>query len=108
MKRYALRLVLATHPDGDHASDTARRYIRFGASPRGAQAIILVARVRALLDGRAQVAFRDVRDAVLPSLRHRIIVNFEAEGEGISADELLARILEEVPEATSALAAEAG
>jgi MoxR-like ATPase len=107
VKRYALKLVLATHPDGRYASEAAKSYIRFGASPRGAQSVILCARVRALLDGRAQVAFRDVREAVLPALRHRIIRNFEAEGEGIEPDELLQRILEEIPEAVGA-AAEAG
>ena len=108
VKRYALRLVLATHRDSPHAAEASKSYIRYGASPRGAQAIILCARVRALLDGRAQVAFRDVRDAVLGAMRHRIILNFEAEGEGVTPDEVLARILEEVPETTSSVAAEAG
>ena len=70
--------------------------------------MILGARVRALLDGRAQASFRDVREAILPALRHRLIRNFEAEGEGLEADDLLAQILEEIPETTSAVAAEAG
>jgi len=108
VKRYALRLVLATHRDSTYAAEAARAYIRYGSSPRGAQSVILCARVRALLDGRAQVAFRDVHDAVMGALRHRIILNFEAEGEGITPDEVLARILAEVPETTSAVAAEAG
>ncbi len=108
VKRYALRLVLATHPEGEGASETAKRWIRYGSSPRGAQSVILGARVRALLDGRGQASFRDVRDSILPALRHRLIRNFEAEGEGLEADDLLGRILDEVPETTSAVAAEAG
>ena len=108
VKRYALRLVLATHPEGEGASEVAKQWIRYGASPRGAQAVILGARVRALLDGRAQASFRDVREAILPALRHRLIRNFEAEGEGLEADDLLKQILEEIPETTSAVAAEAG
>jgi MoxR-like ATPase len=108
VKRYALRLVLATHRDSPLAAEAAKSYIRYGASPRGAQAIILCARVRALLDGRAQVAFRDVRDAVLATMRHRIILNFEAEGEGVTPDDVLERVLEEVPETTSSVASEAG
>ncbi len=107
VKRYALRIVLATHPDSEHASDAASSWVRYGASPRGAQSMILCARVRALLDGRAQVSFRDVRESSIASLRHRIIRNFEAEGEGIETDEILRRILDEVPEATG-IAAEAG
>jgi MoxR-like ATPase len=108
VKYYALRLVLATHPEGEGSSEIAQQWIRYGASPRGAQSIILGARVRALLDGRAQASFRDVRDSVAPAMRHRLIRNFEAEAEGLEADELLRQIVEEVPETTSALAAEAG
>ena len=108
VKRYALRIVLATHPDSEHSSEAARSWVRYGASPRGAQSMILCARVRALLDGRAQVSFNDVRDAAMPSLRHRLIRNFEAEGEGIEADEIVRQILDEVPETTSAVASEVG
>jgi len=108
VKRYALRLVLATHPTGEGSSEVAKQWIRYGSSPRGAQSVILGARVRALLDGRAQASFRDVREAVLPAMRHRLIRNFEAEGEGLEADDLLGQILDEVPETTSSVAAEAG
>ena len=108
VKEYALRLVLATHPGEVGESETAKRYIRYGSSPRGAQSLILLARVRALLDGRGQVAFKDVQDSVLPALRHRVIRNFDAEGEGIGSDELLEEILDEVPETTGVAATEAG
>jgi len=107
VKRYALRVVLGTHPEGPGATDTAQRYLRYGASPRGAQSIILLARTFALLDGRAQVGLRDVRRAVLPALRHRVIANFEAEGEGLGPAALLGRILDEVPEQVGAVADEA-
>ncbi|MBI5366784.1 MAG: AAA family ATPase, partial [Planctomycetes bacterium] len=97
IKDYVARLVLATHPKGEHAVDYTNRFLRFGASPRGAQCIILGAKVRALLDGRYNVSFDDVRQTVTPALRHRLILNFEGEAEGIDADQILARILEQVP-----------
>jgi MoxR-like ATPase len=106
VKRYALRLVLGTHPQGEGASRTASQYLRYGSSPRGAQAIILLARARALLRGRAHVSMEDVRAAALPAMRHRIIRNFEAESEGLDADTLLGRVLEEVPETEGAVAGE--
>ncbi len=108
VKRYALRLVLASHPDIGGSSEAARAWVRFGASPRGAQSIILLARVFALLDGRAQVSFDDVRRATLPALRHRLILSYEAEGEGLGADDVIARILDDVPTQTGAVAAAAG
>ncbi len=95
---YIVRLVLATHPEGEFAAAVTNQYIRWGASPRGAQTLALAAKVRALLDSRYNVSFEDVRRVCLPSMRHRIIVNFEAQAEGIDADHVLLELLEKVPE----------
>jgi len=95
---YIVRLVLATHPDGELAVPIANQYIRWGASPRGAQTLALASKVRALLDGRYNVSFEDVRRVFLPAMRHRIIVNFEAQAEGIESDQVLLELLEKVPE----------
>ena len=98
---YLVRLVLATHPEGELAPPMTNQYIRWGSSPRGAQAIALAAKVRALLGERYNVSFEDIRRAYLPALRHRVLLNFEAQAEGISSDEVLRRILESVPEKVS-------
>jgi MoxR-like ATPase len=95
---YAIRLVLATHPGGEFAAQETGKYIRCGASPRGAQAIVLAAKVRALLEGRYNVGFEDVRTVYLPAMRHRILLNFEAQAENIPSDQVLERILDEVKE----------
>ncbi|MHC4402698.1 MAG: AAA family ATPase [Planctomycetota bacterium] len=95
---YIVRLVLATHPEGQFALPQAEQYVRWGASPRAAQTLALAAKVRALLDGRYNVSFEDARRVYLPALRHRIIVNFEAQAEGIETDQVLLEILEKVPE----------
>jgi MoxR-like ATPase len=95
---YAIRLVLATHPQGEYATPETNKYIRCGASPRGAQAIVLAAKVRALLEGRYNVGFEDVRRVYLPAMRHRIILNFEAQAENIPSDQVLAQILNDVKE----------
>lgn len=95
---YAVRLVEATHPERDAAPEAARRYIRYGASPRGAQAIIVTAKVRAVLQGRYAVSTDDIREVVRPALRHRIIRRFEGEAEGITTDHILDSILEGTPE----------
>jgi len=95
---YIVRLVLATHPEGEFAAPIANQYIRWGASPRGAQTLALAAKVRALLDGRYNVSFEDVRRVYLPGMRHRIIVNFEAQAEGVQPDQVLLELLEKVPE----------
>ena len=95
---YIVRLVLATHPDGELAVPIANQYIRWGASPRGAQTLALASKVRALLEGRYNVSFEDVRRVFLPSMRHRIIVNFEAQAEGIEPDQVLLELLEKVRE----------
>jgi MoxR-like ATPase len=102
---YAVRLVLATHPQGQFAPAETNRYIRWGSSPRGAQALVLAAKVRALLEGRYNVSFEDIRRAFLPALRHRVLLNFEAQAEGIAADTVLQRILAQVPEKAADLAA---
>jgi MoxR-like ATPase len=95
--RYAARLVRATHPDAPEAPESVKRFVRYGSSPRGAQAIVLVAKVRALRAGRAHVDPDDVRAAALPALRHRMILNFEGEAEGLSTDRILADLLAAVP-----------
>jgi MoxR-like ATPase len=95
---YAVRLILATHPGGPYAPSITNQYIRWGASPRGAQAVALAAKVRALLEGRYNVSFEDIRRVYLPAVRHRVLLNFEAQAEGIEADRVLLDILEKVPE----------
>jgi MoxR-like ATPase len=105
---YAIRLILATHPGGPFALGPTNRLIRCGASPRGAQALVLAAKVRAMLEGRYNVSFDDVRHVYLPALRHRILLNFEAQAENIAPDAVLAEILdavkEKAPEAARSLA----
>ncbi|MCE9545350.1 MAG: AAA family ATPase [Planctomycetia bacterium] len=95
---YIVRLTLATHPEGPLATESTNRYLRWGASPRGAQSLALAAKVRALLDERYNVSFEDVRRVYLPSMRHRVILNFEAQAESIQPDQVLLEILEKVPE----------
>jgi MoxR-like ATPase len=88
VQEYAVRLVLATHPDGQQNA-LANKYIRYGSSPRGAQTLVLGGKIRALLDGRFNVSLEDIRSLLLPSLRHRIILNFEAQADGRTPDDLL-------------------
>ena len=95
---YIVRLVLATHPGGSLALEITNRYLRWGASPRGAQTLALASKVRALLEGRYNVSFEDVRRVYLPALRHRVILNFEAQAEEVSTDRVLLEILEQLPE----------
>jgi MoxR-like ATPase len=95
---YGIRLVLATHPGGPFAAAPTNRLIRFGASPRAAQAIVMASKVRAMLEGRYNVSFEDIRRAYLPALRHRILLNFEAQAENITTDAVLTDILGEVKE----------
>jgi len=97
VKDYAVRLVLATHPKTDTASPIATQYLRFGSSPRGGQTLILAGKVRALIDGRFNVSFDDIEAAALMALRHRLILNFEAEAEGITTDHIITQVLKEVP-----------
>ena len=95
---YLVRLNLATHPDGPHSVDATNTYVRWGASPRGAQTLALASKVRALLEGRYNVSFEDIRRVFLPAMRHRVLLNFEAQAEGVEPDQVLLDILEKVPE----------
>ncbi|MCS7032707.1 MAG: MoxR family ATPase [Phycisphaerae bacterium] len=94
---FAIRCTLATHPKGPFAVPIVNQFVRVGASPRAAQAIVLAAKVRALLDGRFHVAFEDVKSVVIPATRHRIILNFEGEAEGITPDMVLQKVIAETP-----------
>jgi MoxR-like ATPase len=96
---YAVRLLLATRPEASDAPRGVRRYVREGASPRGAQAVLLAAKIRALMSGRFAAALEDVRASALPALRHRVLLNFEGEAEGIKTDTVLEEILKALPEA---------
>lgn len=95
---YVVRLVLATHPQGEFAGETTNRCVQWGASPRAAQTLVLASKVRALLNGRYNVSFEDVRRVALSGMRHRVILNFEAQAEDITTDEVLLDILENTPE----------
>ncbi len=97
VKDYAVRLVLATHPKTDTAAPIASQYLRFGSSPRGGQTLILAGKVRALIEGRFNVSFDDLEAVALEALRHRLILNFEAEAEGITTDHIITQILKDVP-----------
>jgi len=107
VKDYAVRLVLATHPQTETALDITNQFLRFGSSPRGAQTLLLGAKVRALTEGRFNVSFDDIAAVAAPALRHRLIVNFEAEAEGITTDFVLENILTEVPRDSEASKASA-
>lgn len=96
VKEYALQLVMATHPSEATAPDAVRRYVRYGASPRGAQALLLAAKAKALLAGRYNAALEDVRWAAYPALRHRLIPTFEAEAEGVTTDTIISHVMEAV------------
>jgi MoxR-like ATPase len=93
---YAARLTVATHPESDTAPERVRRYVRYGASPRGAQALILGGKVCALLDGRYNVAFEDLRAVAPAALRHRILLNFEGQAEGVCPDDVVKELVETV------------
>lgn len=89
VERYIIRLIRATHPDNPDSPEMTRQYVELGASIRGLQAITLTAKIKAILDGRYNVAFEDVQSVALPALRHRIILNFEGEGEDIQTDDIV-------------------
>jgi MoxR-like ATPase len=95
---YAVRVVLATHPDNQEATALSKQFLRYGASPRGLQAIILAAKIRALLEGRYAVAIDDIRHVAPAALRHRLILNFEGEAEGTRPDAIIAEILKATKE----------
>jgi MoxR-like ATPase len=94
---YAIRLVLATHPDGQFAREMTNRFVRFGSSPRGVQALVLASKVRALLDARYHVSFDDIAQSALPALRHRLLLNFEGQAEGMQPDDVLKDLIEKTP-----------
>ena len=96
---YAIRCMLATHPQGQYAIPMVNQFLRVGASPRAAQAITLASKVRALLDGRFHVSFKDVKEVATPAMRHRVILNFEGEAEGITTDMVLAKVISDTPQA---------
>jgi MoxR-like ATPase len=101
VKDYAVRLVLSTHPQrgpGDKSVKLAQKFVLYGSSPRGLQSVILAAKARSLLAGRPNVSFEDIRIMLPPSLRHRLILNLEADAEGVSAEKIISEVLEHVPE----------
>ena len=93
---YAVSLLAATHPDNGRAPAIVREYVRYGASPRGAQALVTAGKILALLDGRFNVSIDDIRAAAMPALRHRVILNFEGEAEGITTESVVGAILGEI------------
>lgn len=93
---YAIRVLQATHPNGEEAPDLVKRFVRTGGSPRGAQAMLLGAKVRALFDGRFAASIDDVKATALPALRHRVLLSFEGEAEGVAADRVIAEILKKL------------
>ena len=98
VRRWAVTVVAATHPDSQHAPEAVRRFVRYGASPRGAQAMVLGAKVRAILDGRHFVSCADLRAVAHAALRHRLILNFEGQAENVRPDTLIDKVLETVAE----------
>jgi MoxR-like ATPase len=101
--RHAVDLVIGTHADQPSAPEQIRRYVRFGSSPRGAQAMVLAGKVSALLDGRPNVSIADIRAMAPAALRHRLVMGYEAVADGVSSDQLIGHLLEAVPEPTAGL-----
>jgi MoxR-like ATPase len=97
---FAVSVLAATHPDQPRAPQLVREYVRYGGSPRGAQALVTAGKIFALLDGRSNVSVDDIREAALPALRHRLILNFEGEAEGITPEAVVRTILDAVQPAT--------
>jgi len=104
---YAIRVIQATHPDGPDAPEICKRFVRFGASPRGAQSVLLAAKIRALFEGRFAASIDDVRAVALPALRHRTLLNFEGEAEGMKTDQVITAILQGIPETKTGSKAQA-
>jgi MoxR-like ATPase len=102
---YAVRLVLATHPGTATAAPVATQYLRFGSSPRGGQTLVLAGKVRALTEGRFNVSFDDIEAVAPHALRHRLILNFEAEAEGITTEHIITQVLQAVPRSAEAVQA---
>ncbi len=105
---YAVRLIQATHPEGADSPDLVKRFVRYGSSPRGAQAVLMAAKIRALFDGRFAASADDVRTSVHPALRHRVLLNFEGEAEGMKVDQVLDAIVKAVAESAASAAPRAG
>jgi MoxR-like ATPase len=97
VRDYAVRLVLSTHPEQEMATDMVKRFVRYGSSPRGAQGLTLAGKIKALIDERYNVGFGDIGEIAKDVLRHRMILNFEAEAEGITQDQIISDLLEKVP-----------
>lgn len=93
---FAMKLVLSTHPESSCAPSVTQKYIRFGSSPRGAQALILTAKIRAILEGRYNVSFEDIKYVAYPALRHRLFLNFEGVSDGMTSDKIIKEIIEEL------------
>jgi MoxR-like ATPase len=98
VRRYGIALVLATHPDHPLAAPSTKKHVRYGASPRGLQALILGAKIKAILDHRYHVARDDLRGMALPVLRHRMILNFEGQAEGVGTDDVIDKIIGQLSE----------
>ncbi|HEX3770821.1 MAG TPA: MoxR family ATPase [Polyangiaceae bacterium] len=98
---YAIRILQATHPEGPDAPELTKRFVRYGSSPRGGQAVLLAAKIRALFDSRFSASVDDVRAVVHPAFRHRVLLNFEGEAEGVKTDQVVDAILKSVPEASA-------
>jgi MoxR-like ATPase len=95
---YAIRMTLATHPESEHAHELVKKYVRYGSSPRGAQALVLGGKVHALMHNRVYVAGEDIRAAAFPALRHRMLLNYEGEAEQLDVDSIIAAIISSLPE----------
>jgi MoxR-like ATPase len=100
VSHYVAQLVVATHPESETAPPSVRRFVRYGSSPRGGQALVLGAKIMALVAGRYNVAFDDVRAVAPAALRHRLLLNFEGQAEGVDPDTIIAELLESVPQPT--------
>ena len=96
VSEYALKLILATHPELEEAPEITKKYVSVGSSPRGAQAIFKAAKVRAVMEGRFNVSFDDIKAVAYPALRHRIFLNFEGLAEGVNPDDIISKIIEEI------------
>ena len=94
VRQFAIRVVMSTHPEQDTASPLVRQFVRYGSSPRGAQAVILSAKINAMLDGRYHVARDDIRAVALACLRHRVLLNFEGQAEAVATDSIIEDVIE--------------
>ena len=94
IRRFAISVVMGTHPGPDAASPLVRQFVRYGSSPRGAQALILAAKICAVIDGRYHVAKGDIRSVARPTLRHRVLLNFEGQAEAVSTDAIIDDVLD--------------